>query len=311
MSAPHASTPLLARAVALGGGHGQARTLRALVHVAAHVTAIATVADDGGSSGRLRRDLGVLPPGDLRMAMSALSTRPDLEALLEYRFAAGELEGHSLGNLIMVALQDIEGGVVPGLDRLTSLLGLGHRVLPSTTANLDLAGTGPDGPIVGQAAIAGTVGVRDLRLVGEDPVVAPEAAEAIAAAELVVLGPGSVCTSIIPNLLVPGIAAALAGSDAPVVLVANLDEQRGEGEGRGLADHLELIRAAAPDVRIDHVILHEGPVPTSNRPTLVASRALGEGTQGIVRAAVADAAGGHDPAALAQVLRRLVSPDAG
>ncbi len=296
---------LLPRAVSLGGGHGQARTLQALAQISQQVTAIATVADDGGSSGRLRRELGVLPPGDMRMAFSALA--PEVSELLEHRFTAGSVEGHAVGNLVLVALSELEGGFVGGLRRLAELLRLPHRVLPSTEADVNLRATGPDGPLVGQAQIAGTAGIRDLELVGESPRACPDAVAALAAADLIVLGPGSVCTSILPNLLVPGIGEALAAAPAPRVLVANLDEQQGEGEGRSIADHVRMLTAAVPDLLVDHVLVHDGSAPNTGRPALRADDDLAM-LVGNVRAAdlLADG-GGHDPAALATALRRLVA----
>ncbi|MFT4744178.1 MAG: putative cofD-like protein [Nitriliruptoraceae bacterium] len=299
---------VLARAVALGGGHGQARTLLALTQLATHVTAIATVADDGGSSGRLRRELGVLPPGDLRMALSTLTEVPVLQALVEHRFSAGSLEGHSLGNLIILALAEIEGGFTAGLATLARLLGIAHAVLPSTETDVHLAATGPSGAtIVGQASIANTAGVTDLRLVGGLPIAAPAAVAAIEAAELIVLGPGSVCTSLVPNLLVPGIAAAVVAARAPVLLVGNLDEQDGEGEGRSVCDHLDMLEAAAPGLRIDHVLMHQGPLVRSDRAPMAAGAGLATRAPELVCADLVDATGGHDPTLLAAAIRRLVT----
>lgn len=297
---------LLPRAVSLGGGHGQARTLQALATISSQVTAIATVADDGGSSGRLRRELGVLPPGDMRMAFSALAT-PDVAELLEHRFHGGTVEGHAVGNLVLVALSELEGGFVGGLRRLSELLGLPHRVLPSTEADVNLRATGPDGPLVGQAQIAGTAGIQDLQLVGEDPHACPDAVAALEEADLVVLGPGSVCTSILPNLLVPGIGEALAATPAPRVLVANLDEQRGEGEGRSIADHVRMLTAAVPDLLVDHVLVHDGPAPDTGRPPLRADDDLAMLVGNVRAGDLLHPAGGHDPTALATALRRLVA----
>lgn len=296
---------LLPRAVSLGGGHGQARTLQALTRISKQVTAIATVADDGGSSGRLRRELGVLPPGDMRMAVSALAT-PEVSELLEHRFGAGSVEGHAVGNLVLVALSELEGGFVGGLRRLAELLGLPHRVLPSTEADVNLRATGPDGAVLGQAQVAATAGVRDLQLVGEPPRACPDAVAALADAELVVLGPGSVCTSILPNLLVQGIGEALAAAPAPRVLVANLDEQQGEGEGRSIADHVRMLTAAVPGLVIDHVLVHDGPAPDTGRPPLRADDDLAVLVGDVHAADLLAAGGGHDPAALATALRRLV-----
>ncbi len=298
--------PVFPHAVAVGGGHGQARTLRALRTIAEHVTAIATVADDGGSSGRLRRELGVLPPGDMRMAFSAL-TESDIAELLEHRFRGGSLDGHAVGNLVMVALAELEGGIVGGMDRLARMLQLPHRVLPSTEADVQLRATGPDGPVVGQAAVAVTAGIRDLELVGEDVTACPAAVAAIEAADLIVLGPGSVCTSVLPNLLVPGIGEALAAARAPRVLVANLDEQTGEGEGRSIADPVRMLTAAVPDLLVDHVLVHDGPAPATGRPPLRADDELAM-LVGTVRAAdLLGERGGHDPEALAATLRRVAA----
>jgi len=297
----------LPRAVSVGGGHGQARTLRALTQVARHVTAIATAADDGGSSGRLRAELGVLPPGDLRMAFSALATDPAVAELLEHRFTAGSMSGHAVGNLVMVALAELEGGFVQGLDRLREMLRIDHRVLPSTSADVHLAANSPVGELVGQAAIAGTAGVTDLRLVGAAPVATPEAVSAIRDADLIVLGPGSVCTSILPNLLVPGIGDALATARAPRVFVANLDEQRGEGEGRSIADHVRMLTAAVPDLLIDHVIVNDGPAPSTGRPELRADADLATLVGRVHAADLLASEGGHDPALLARALLDLVA----
>ena len=201
--------PVLDRAVAIGGGHGQARTLLALRTLARHVTAVATVADDGGSSGRLRRGLRTVPPGDLRMALIALAEDERVRELLSHRFTEGEVAGHSLGNLVILAAAATTGSVVDGLRCVARL-----------------AGSTPDGaPVVGQATIAATPGLVDVRLVGDEPAACPEAVAAIAAAELLVLGPGSVVTSVLPNLLVPGIAEAVATTDATTVFVAKLGEQ--------------------------------------------------------------------------------------
>lgn len=300
------SGPVVDRAVSVGGGHGQARTLMALRGLARRVTAIGTVADDGGSSGRLRRELGVLPPGDLRMALTTLVDDDRVRRLLGHRFTAGELAGHSLGNLVILAAADLEGGMVQGLRAIAELAGTPHEVLPSTTADVHLAARDRDGrPVVGQATIAATPGLVDVRLVGEEPVASPEAVAAVGAADVVVLGPGSVVTSVLPNLLVPGIADALATTDAAVVFVANLDEQCGEGEGRSIADHLRLLRGACPGLRVDHLVVHDGPPPPNGRrPLRVDAEAAAE--VGLVHAAdLLDRApvGGHDATALASVLR--------
>lgn len=300
MTAPHGHV------VALGGGHGLARTLGALRDVAGQVTAVVTVADDGGSSGRLRRDLGVLPPGDLRMAMLALCADPGARALLSYRFRAGDLEGHSLGNLLLVAMADLERGLVAGLDRLGATIGASGRVLPSTTTDVTLHGTAPDGSNVhGQVEVAACPGVDELRLDPPAPEATPDAVDAIVHADLLVLGPGSVCTSVLPNLLVPGVGDAVRGAQVPVVLVANLDQQTGEGEGRNLSDHLDLLRRHA-DVVPDVVLVHEGPAPVDGRPPLVVDVPSG-GRPTLVARDLASPVGGHDEGALAKALSDLLA----
>jgi uncharacterized cofD-like protein len=301
------------RAVAVGGGHGLARTLRALSRVVDDVTAVVTVADDGGSSGRLRRDLAVLPPGDLRMAVVALAADDDLARLLQYRFDRGELGGHSLGNLILVAMQDLaDGDVVRALERLGRFLRVPGRVLPCTTTPLTLHARTTDGPVRGQVAVAATPRLGEVWIEPDDgsaeATATPEALEAIAAAELVVLGPGSLYTSLLPNLLVPGIAEALVATTAPVVLVANLREQPGETEGMSLRDHLDALDAHVPGLRIDVLVAHDGPAPRGGGAPLVCDRsALGGRVGRVVTSDLLDGTDGHEPTALAEVFARILA----
>lgn len=295
------------RAVALGGGHGLSRSLKALAGVADEVTAVVTTADDGGSSGRLRRDLGVVPPGDLRMAVAALGDG-DLVRLLQYRFDRGELAGHSLGNLVLVALAELSGGdLVAALDRVAALVGVRGRVLPCTTVPVDLAATTTAGEVSGQVRVAQTARVTRVRIEPPDPPVTPGVAEAIEGADLVVLGPGSLFTSIIPNLLVPGVAGALSRSGTPVVLVANLREQISETEGMSLAEHLEALADHAPDVEVDAVVAHDGPAPSgAGRPLSPDVAGLGSRGVRVVAADLLDGRDGHDPGKLAAVLGGLL-----
>lgn len=296
------------RAVAIGGGHGLHRTLQALARVARHVTAVVTVADDGGSSGRLRRDLGVLPPGDMRMALAALCRDPEMEALLQYRFPAGELEGHSLGNLVLVALADLaDGDVTAGLEAAARLLRIPGRVLPCTTTPLTLHAEVAGGTIAGQRVVTRTPRVERVWLEPDDLAAAPAAVEEIGRADLVVLGPGSLYTSLIPNLLVPGIATALAASQAPVVLVANLREQPGETEGMDLPDHVAALRAHVPGLRLSTLLAHVGPEPTGPARRLKAApEALADAGIAVIGADLLDGADGHDPRKLAAALVEVV-----
>jgi uncharacterized cofD-like protein len=310
MSAPHGGRAR--RAVAIGGGHGLARTLKALPKVVDEVTAVVTVADDGGSSGRLRRDLGVLPPGDLRMAVAALAQDEDLARLLQYRFDRGELGGHSLGNLVLVAMQDLaQGDVVRALDRLGRFVGIPGRVLPCTTTPVTLHARTSAGPVVGQAAVASTPQLREVWLRcddgGDTPRATPEAVAAIADADLVVLGPGSLYTSLLPNLLVPDIASAVAATEAPTVLVANLREQPGETEGLTLADHLDALDRHVPVLHLDAVLVHAGDAPHGAGAPLDADPAPLEGRVGRVLARdLFDGDDGHDPGALAAAFDELL-----
>lgn len=294
------------RAVALGGGHGLSRSLSALRSVADEVIAIVSVADDGGSSGRLRRDLDVVPPGDLRMALTALGQRERLAEVLGYRFVRGELEGHALGNLVLVALQDLhEGDLVAALDELVLHLGVSGRVLPCTTEAVTLHARSATGGISGQAAIAATTRLERVWLEPSEPAATPAALEAVKSADLLVLGPGSLYTSLLPNLLVPRLAAAVVAATAPTVLVANLREQPGETEGMTLAEHLDALQAHVPGLHLDALIVHAGPAPRGPGRALDDGAVLEDRVSRVVRADLLDAADGHDPAALAVALSRL------
>jgi uncharacterized cofD-like protein len=298
------------RAVAIGGGHGLSRSLDALTRVVDHVTAVVTVADDGGSSGRLRRDLDVVAPGDLRMALATLARDRELADLVQYRFHRGELAGHSLGNLVLVALQDLAAGdIVDGLDRLARLLDVPGRVLPCTTVPVTLEATSDGGHVSGQVAVATTARLDRVSLDPPDPAPTPAAVAAIRRADLLVLGPGSLFTSLLPNLLVPGIARAVAAATCPTVLVANLREQPGETEGLDLAAHLDALRDHVPDVRIDVVIAHEGPGPVVGGDGLTIDRdALAARVGEVVLTDLFDGRDGHDPALLARPLGALLRP---
>lgn len=291
--------------VALGGGHGLSRSLQALALLPVDSTAIVTVADDGGSSGRLRRDLGVLPPGDLRRALSA--TVPDtwVADLLEYRFGGTELHGHALGNLLLVALADLQGDLGRGLDVLRKLVGGRARVLPCTEHLIELAADGTNGTVHGQVAIATSSGHRRLRLLPEDPPGHPDAIAAIAGADLIVLGPGSLFTSILPSILVPDIHDALRRSAAPIVYVANLREQPGETEGLSQRQHVDVLTDHLDDRVLDVALFHDGAKPSGP------GRVLGALTDHAhvarcMTADILDGDDGHDPSALAAVLERLL-----
>ena len=250
--------------VALGGGHGLHASLSALRKITAGLTAIVTVADDGGSSGRLRRELGVLPPGDLRMALAALCGDDEWgqtwERVVQHRFrSGGELHGHVVGNLLIVALWELMEDPVQALDWVARLLGAHGRVLPMATAPLDIqAEVELDGEIStvrGQVACALTSGrVREISLIPPNPPVSAEAIQAIHDADWVVFGPGSWFTSVLPHLKVPELARALHATKARRLVILNLAPQVGETAGFSPQMLLEALRLHAPSFHIDAVL---------------------------------------------------------
>src|ERR1700683_988473 len=259
-----AGRPQRRQVVALGGGHGLFASLSALRRVTSHLTAIVTVADDGGSSGRLRREFGVLPPGDLRMALAALcgddAWGTTWSRVVQHRFTGeAELGGHAVGNALIVALWELLGDTVQGLDWVGRLLGAHGRVLPMASVPLDLAaeveGADPARPheistVRGQVACATTTGrVRSMSLVPADPPACPEAVAAVGAADWGVLGAGSWVYSVLPHLLVPGLAEALVTTRARRLVALNLAPQPGETAGFSPHATLEVIASHAPDLR--------------------------------------------------------------
>jgi uncharacterized cofD-like protein len=262
------------KVVALGGGHGLHASLSGLRRVTRELTAIVTVADDGGSSGRLRREFGVLPPGDLRMALAALcgddAWGTTWSRVIQHRFTgvdeieAQGLAGHAVGNVLIVALWELLGDTVQGLDWVARLLGAHGRVLPMAAVPLDLVaeveGADPDRPddlsiVRGQVACATTTGrVRSVSLIPANPPACPEAVQAIGSADWVVLGPGSWFTSVLPHLLVPELAEALIGTRARRLVALNLAPQPGETEGFSPHAHLEVLADHAPALAIDVVL---------------------------------------------------------
>ncbi|PZU00773.1 MAG: hypothetical protein DI630_13925 [Gordonia sp. (in: high G+C Gram-positive bacteria)] len=274
--------------VALGGGHGLYATLTAMRRLSSDVTAVVTVADDGGSSGRLRSELGVLPPGDLRMAIAALlaATEPENRdvagvagaqspeewaALLQHRFGGrGALAGHPVGNLLLAGLTEVTGDAVKALEMITTLFGVQGRVLPMSATALDIeadvSGLEADPRIShsirGQVAVATTPGkVRRVRLLPHQPPACPEAVDAIDGADLVVLGPGSWFSSVIPHVLVPEQLAALKRTAARKILIVNLAPEPGETAGFSVERHLHVLLAHADDFRVDHVVVDSASVP--------------------------------------------------
>ncbi|MFC9788338.1 uridine diphosphate-N-acetylglucosamine-binding protein YvcK [Rhodococcus sp. NPDC127528] len=267
--------------VALGGGHGLYATLSAARRLSSDVTAVVTVADDGGSSGRLRSELGVIPPGDLRMALAALSdggagvdSGPDVQTwtrTIQHRFGGtGALAGHSVGNLILAGLSEVLGDTVAALDELGRLLRIDGRVLPMSPIALaieaDVVGLEADPRVSrcirGQVAVATTPGkVRRVRLLPSNPPACAEAVEAIERADLVLLGPGSWFTSVIPHVLVPELLASLTETTARKALILNLAPEPGETAGFSAERHLHVLSQHAPELTVHDVVVDSGSVP--------------------------------------------------
>ena len=305
------------KVVALGGGHGLAASLSALRLLETSLTGVVTVADNGGSSGRLRDELGVLPPGDLRMALAALCADDEWgrqwAAILQHRFDGhGPLHDHAVGNLLIAAIWEILGDHVDGLDLVGQLLGARGRVLPMAAVPLDIEAdvhlrSAPDRLTLvrGQVQVASVDGqVVSVRLVPTDPPACPEAVQAVTDADWVVIGPGSWFTSVMPTLLVPELRDALVGTSARRILVLNLQEQKGETEGLSPTDHLEVLSAHAPDLGLDVVVADTSLSDTRGSLATVA-RELG------ARLVLADVATGpgsdqHDPQRLAEVFRGIL-----
>jgi len=295
------------RIACVGGGHGLFAALRAARQLTDDVTAIVTVADDGGSSGVLRRQLGIPAPGDLRMAVAALAADPELERLIQYRFAEGELAGHPLGNLLIAALADLRGDFAEALTEVCRLAGVVGAVIPSTTLPVTLRASIGGRDVAGQVAIAqGNGPVEKLWLVPEADG-HPGARAALERADLVVLGPGSLFTSIIAALLPAGIAESTARAGR-VAYVLNLQQQTGEALGLDGAAHVRALTTHAPALRLDAVLAHDGTVEGIARPVIVDPDAMAAARAPVVRADLR-AGGGlvlHDPDKLAATLKSLL-----
>lgn len=319
MSGPGTSRP---KVVALGGGHGLHAMLSALVRLDVDITAVVTVADDGGSSGRLRREVpGIVPPGDLRMALTALA-EPNASgdlwgATFQHRFRGeGALAGHPVGNIVLVGLSQVLGDPVAALDAAGRIMGARGRVLPMSCQPLDIVaeveGLDEDPTalrrIRGQVAVATTPGqVRTVALAPSGATSCPEALAAIERADLITFGPGSWFTSVLPHLLLADMAAAITASRASRLVVLNLAAQPGETEGFSPEQHLDVLSAHAPNLRVDSVLADRASVALPQRLRSAATR-LGAVLD--LRDVAVPGTARHDPirlsASLAEVLGRAV-----
>lgn len=302
------------RVVALGGGHGLSASLSALRDVAAEVIAIVTVADDGGSSGRIRAELPVLPPGDLRMALAALAAEDDGNWVGEFQHrigGQGALAGHPVGNLLITGLMDRLGDPVAALALAGRLLGAQGTVLPMSTEPLRLIADvrDPDGElsqVVGQHEVAIHPGhVERVGLLPRDAPACPEALAAIESADAIVLGPGSWYSSVIPHLLLPELSEALRTARGRIIVTLNLVQQEGETDGFSPQEHLRVLRDYAPHLRIDTVLAETRAVPDVEALEL----AVAQCGASLVLASVADPAdqARHERRALATAYRAVLS----
>lgn len=312
------------RVVAIGGGTGLSTMLRGLKNETERLTAIVTVADNGGGSGVLRQELGMLPPGDVRNCLQALAnTEPTMEALLSYRFTEGNLKGQSFGNLFLAALNGMCGSFDKAVAKMSEVLAITGRVLPVTNENVQILADFDDGvTITGESEIADYKKQRDSRILRvymlpEKPPALPECLEAIEKADLILLGPGSLYTSVIPNLLIDGIAEAIHASGAVKVYVMNLMTQDGETEGYTAEDHIRALFDHGGAGLFDYCLVNNLPIPPEilaeyrregAAPIEVNARAL---LHLGVRAEYAPIAGWnrglirHDPEALAAAVMEL------
>ena len=311
--------------VALGGGHGLHASLTALRHLVDDLTvddltAIVTVADNGGSSGRLRGEFGVLPPGDLRMALAALCGDDQWgdtwARVMQHRFAGeGEMRGHVVGNLLIVGLWELLGDHVDALDWVGRLLGAKGRVLPMALTPMEITarvrGLAEDPEelttVRGQVEVATTEGViTSIVLVPEDPPVSPAALAAIRDADWVVLGPGSWFTSVLPHLMVPALRQALVETGARVLVVLNLEEQAGETGGFRPADHLAVLAEHAPDLQLDAVLADTG-TPAEELAELQEVVDASGARLVVEEVAIGDGTARHDPLKLAAAYDRILA----
>ena len=257
---------------AIGGGTGLSTMLRGLKKYTKNLTAVVTVADDGGGSGVLRRDIGMPPPGDIRHCMESLANvEPIMERLLTYRFQEGSLAGQSFGNLILAALNGVTGSFEEAVAQMSQVLAITGRILPVTSADVQLEAVFENGArVVGESKISSFKKEQDCRiahvaLLPERPAALPAALQAIREADLILMGPGSLYTSVIPNLLVEGVVEAICRSEALKIYVCNIMTQEGETEGYTAADHVDALLSHGAPGLVDLCLANSAPV----RPGLV------------------------------------------
>lgn len=307
------------KVVAIGGGTGLSTLLRGLKAFTSHITAIVTVADDGGSSGRLRRELGVLPPGDFRNCIAALADDESLiTQLFQYRFGQGEgLDGHSFGNLFLTALAAVTGSFEQAIVEAGRVLAVQGKILPSTLENVTLLADLQDTKAAGLTRVQGESAIpkagqpiERVFLRPEGARAYPEAVRAILDADLIVAGPGSLFTSILPNLLVEGIRQAVGASSALKVYVCNVATQPGETDGFDVGDHVKVLQRHVGKGLFSWVLANNRPLSSAEQPHLrpVALSYPADGGYQVIAAEVVDVAAPwrHDSTRLATELLRLL-----
>lgn len=299
--------------VAIGGGKGLASALEAMLRYAGRIDAVVTVADDGGSSGRLAPDLEIPPPGDIRKCLIALTAEDSVwRRLFEYRFEGADVSGHSLGNLIIAGLADLEGDFAAALRAAEKLLGAAGSVIPASPQRLRIEATVDGAHVDGQVALALSRGdVEEMWLMPREAEASPAALEAIAAADQIVLGPGSLYTSLLATLMVPGIAEAINAAKGRLIYVANLSTQDGETLGMDCADHLDALIAMSGIRSPAAIVANETSVtfPPPLQALEVDAEVLATYGVDVVFGQLAEtrsAVARHDPVRLGGVLARLI-----
>ncbi|MFZ3132565.1 MAG: gluconeogenesis factor YvcK family protein [Desulfosporosinus sp.] len=263
--------------VVVGGGTGLATLLRGLKQYTCNLTAIVTVADDGGSSGKLRDELGIQPPGDVRNCLVALADTEDImDTLFSYRFESGALEGHSLGNLLLAGLTDTFGDFQKGIEQVSKVFAIRGKVFPSTLEQVVLVADLEDGTrVAGETAVRVTEGkINRVYLEPSDCHPLPEALQALEEADLIVLGPGSLYTSVLPNLLVAGLRDKIKAVKAPCVYVCNVMTEKGETDGYRVSDHLKAILDHCGLGFVDAVLAAKGKITAPLLKRYVAEEAV-------------------------------------
>lgn len=308
------------RIVVIGGGTGLSTLLRGLKHHSTNITAIVTVADDGGSSGRLRREMGGIPPGDIRNCLTALADEEKLlTELFQYRFESGSgLRGHSFGNLFLAAMNEITGDWEQAIAASSQVLAIRGRVLPSTLSDVSLWATLSDGRrIEGESNITKARGnIDEIGCLPANPPALSQAVEAIETADYIIIGPGSLYTSIIPNLLVPELVAALAARKVPRIYICNIMTEPGETRGYTVSEHIQAIDRACGQYLFDAVLVQKR-MPSAiaidryfkegSTPVILDRKAIIDSGRRILIANVMDESNStvrHDPERLARVLMR-------